>query len=131
MAFTRENQLPLLVLFSFGALFLLIRAHVYDEQSEWLRRRIGDPASISTVYLRGGTTFIAITVAASFLLTQTASSARAGRRGGIGDGLIGIWAISAVPPDGGSTRSIGVTFGSGSVVKQVWKATRPGLHGHP
>ncbi|OGO58165.1 MAG: hypothetical protein A2Z32_11195 [Chloroflexi bacterium RBG_16_69_14] len=124
MAFTRENQLSLLVLFSLAALFLLIRAHVYDEQSEWLRRRIGDPASISTVYLRGGTTFIAITVAASFLLTQTASSAPlAGAWGGLGDGLIGLSrAVSRYLPTGGSTRSIGVTFGSGSVVKQVWES---------
>ena len=75
MAITPNDQLPLLVLFSVASLFLLIRSHVFDEQSEWLRRRIGDPASISAVYLRGGTAFIAVAVAASFLLTLTAASA--------------------------------------------------------
>jgi len=49
MSFTEEDQLPLLVVFSLASLFLLIRSHVFDEQSEWLRRRIGDPASISSV----------------------------------------------------------------------------------
>jgi hypothetical protein len=43
MSFTDEDQLPLLVVFSLASLFLLIRSHVFDEQSEWLRRRIGDP----------------------------------------------------------------------------------------
>ena len=45
----RQDQLCLLVVFSLASLFLLIRAHVFEEQSEWLRRRIGDPASIATV----------------------------------------------------------------------------------
>ena len=44
---TINDQLVYLVLFSLAALFLLIRGHVLDEQSEWLRRRIGDPASIA------------------------------------------------------------------------------------
>jgi hypothetical protein len=78
MAFTREPAAAL-VLFSLASLFLLIRAHVFDEQSEWLRRRIGDPASISTVYLRGGTTFIAVTVAS--FSCSTASSAPLWRLG--------------------------------------------------
>ena len=122
MAANYVDQLVLLVLFSVAALFLLIRAHVFDEQSEWMRRRIGDPGSISTVYLRGGTGFIAVTVAAAVLLTQTASSdPLAGAWGGIGDGLISFTqSISKFLPSGGSVRSGGVSFSSTSVVSGVW-----------
>ncbi len=122
MSFTFEDQLPLLVLFSLASLFVLIRGHVFDEQSEWMRRRIGDPASISSVYLRGGTTFIAISVAAAFVLTQTASSAPlAGAWGGVQDGLIGLSrSLSKYVPTGGSTRSLGLSFGPNTVVRQEW-----------
>ena len=58
MSLTTRDQLLLLVLFSIASLLLLIRYHVLEEQAEWVRRRIGDPASISSIYLRGGTLFI-------------------------------------------------------------------------
>ena len=54
MALTTRPQLPYLVMFSVAALFLLVRFHTFDEQSDWLRRRIGDPSAISGLYLRGG-----------------------------------------------------------------------------
>jgi transglutaminase-like putative cysteine protease len=122
MSFTDEDQLPLLVVFSLASLFLLIRSHVFDEQSEWLRRRIGDPASISSVYLRGGTTFIAVTVVMAFLLTQTASSAPlAGAWSGVTDDLLNISrTISRYLPTGGATRSAGLSFGADSQVGQEW-----------
>src|SRR6185436_4676829 len=89
MALTPNDQLPYLVLYSVASLLLLIRSHVFDEQSEWVRRRIGDPASISSVYLRGGTIFIGIAVAGSILLTQTASSKPlAGAWGDFGNNLV-------------------------------------------
>ena len=72
MSLTTRDQLVLLVLFSITSLFLLIRYHVLEEQAEWLRRRIGDPASISGVYLRGGTLFITVAIGASLLLTNVA-----------------------------------------------------------
>ena len=122
MAFTDVDQLPLLVVFSLASLFLLIRTHVFDEQSEWLRRRIGDPASISSVYLRGGTSFIVVTVVGAFLLTQTASSRPlAGAWDGVGDSLLDVSrAISKYLPSGGSTRAIGLSFGADSQVRQLW-----------
>jgi transglutaminase-like putative cysteine protease len=122
MSFTDEDQLPLLVVFSLASLFLLIRSHVFDEQSEWLRRRIGDPASISSVYLRGGTTFIAVTVVMAFLLTQTASSAPlAGAWSGVSDDLLNISrTISRYLPTGGATRSAPLSFGGDSQVGQEW-----------
>ena len=124
MALTRNDQLPYLILFSLASLFLLIRAHAFDERAEWVRRRIGDPASISSVYLRGGTVFIAIAVAASFVLTQTAASKPlAGAWDGIGDGLISMSrSFSRFLPTGGSSKSFGVKFGSTSPVQSVWNS---------
>ena len=80
MGLTANDELWFLVLYSLAALFLLIRAHVFDEQSEWLRRRIGDPASISSVYLRGGTIFIVVAVVGSYLLTHDGRIRAAGGR---------------------------------------------------
>lgn len=124
MALTRNDQLLYLILFSLASLFLLIRAHAFDERAEWVRRRIGDPASISSVYLRGGTVFIAVAVVASFVLTQTAASKPlAGAWDGIGDGLISMSrSFSRFLPTGGSSKSFGVTFGSNSPVQSAWNS---------
>ena len=124
IALTRNDQLPYLILFSLASLFLLIRAHAFDERAEWVRRRIGDPASISSVYLRGGTVFIAVAVVGSYLLTQTAASKPlAGAWGGIGDGLVSISrSFSRFLPSGGSSKSFGVKFGSSSAVQSVWNS---------
>jgi len=122
MALNVNDQLPYLVLYSVASLLLLIRTHVFDEQSEWLRRRIGEPASVSAVYMRGGAAFIATAVGASVVLTQTAASAPlAGAWDGVEDGLLSISrSVSRFLPTGGSTRSIGLTFGSNTQVGQVW-----------
>ena len=128
MAITPNDELWFLVLYSLASLFLLIRSHVFDEQSEWLRRRIGDPSSISSVYLRGGTIFIGVAVAGSVLLTNTAASAPlAGAFDGFQDSLIDISrAVSRFLPTGGQTRAIGLTFGGSTQVQTVWNtATRP------
>src|SRR5215213_3453179 len=91
MSVTFNDELVFLILFSLASLFLLIRGHVFDEQSEWVRRRIGDPASISSVYLRGGTIFIGIAVAGSMLLTGTASSdPLKDAWGDVGNNLVGL-----------------------------------------
>ncbi|HEX6867537.1 MAG TPA: transglutaminase domain-containing protein [Candidatus Limnocylindrales bacterium] len=125
MAFTSNQQLPYLIVFSVASLFLLIRSHVFDEQSEWTRRRIGDPASISSVYLRGGTIFIAVAVLASAVLTQTAASAPlAGAWDGVEEGLLSVSrSISRYLPTGGSSRPVGLTFGSNMQVGQVWQTS--------
>ena len=122
MALTPPDQLPYLVLYSVASLLLLIRSHVFDEQSEWVRRRIGDPASISSVYLRGGAAFITAAVAASFVLTQTAASAPlAGAWDGVEDSLIGIsQSVSRFLPTGGSTRPLGLAFGPDTQIAQEW-----------
>jgi hypothetical protein len=126
MAITENDELALLIAFSVASLLLLIRSHVFDEQSEWLRRRIGDPATISSVYLRGGTVFIVVAVASSVLLTQTASSKPlAGAWDGLQDGLLGLSrSISRFLPTGGSSRAIGLTFGPDAQVGQLWTTSK-------
>jgi transglutaminase-like putative cysteine protease len=136
MAITPNDELWFLVLYSLASLFLLIRSHVFDEQSEWLRRRIGDPSSISSVYLRGGTIFIGVAVAGSVLLTNTAASAPlAGAFDGFQDSLINISrVVSRFLPTGGQTRAIGLTFGGSTQVQQIWNtdsATALTIHRDP
>ena len=122
MALTINDQLSYLVAYSLAALFLLIRGHVIEEQSEWLRRRIGDPASISSVYLRGGTAFVSVAVIGALVLTQTAASAPlAGAWAGMKEGLTTLSAtFSRFLPAGGANRSFGVAFGPTAAVQQVW-----------
>ncbi|HEX7950856.1 MAG TPA: transglutaminase domain-containing protein [Candidatus Limnocylindrales bacterium] len=128
MALTINDQLIYLVVYSLAALLLLIRGHVIEEQSEWLRRRIGDPASISSVYLRGGTAFVSVAVIGALLLTQTASSAPlAGAWAGMKEGLTSLSsAVSRFLPAGGANRSFGVSFGPSAAVQRVW-TTDPSL----
>lgn len=122
MALTVNDQLVYLVLFSLAALFLLIRGHVLEEQSQWVRRRIGDPASIASVYLRGGTAFIAISVMGALILTQMAASKPlAGAWDGVSDGLVVLSrSLQRFLPAGGANRSLGVSFGPSAAVQQVW-----------
>jgi transglutaminase-like putative cysteine protease len=74
MALTHD-QLWILVTFSSAGLLLLIRTHVFEEEVTWVRRRIGDPAAVSQVYLIAGAQFVIVAVLGSILLTATASSA--------------------------------------------------------
>jgi transglutaminase-like putative cysteine protease len=122
MSFTFQDQLPYLVLYSLASLFLLIRFHAFDEQTEWLRRRIGDPAAISGLYLRGGTVFIGVAVVGSLLLTNVASS----------DPLAGVWTdagarvlewargIERFLPSSGTGVSFGPSFGPTARISGVW-----------
>jgi transglutaminase-like putative cysteine protease len=122
MSLTLNDELGFLVVFTIAALFLLIRAHVFDEQTEWLRRRIGDPATISTVYLRGGSLFIVSAVVMAMLLTNAAASAPlAGAWDGVEDGLITLSrSVQRFLPTGGSTRAVGLAFGPNAQVGQIW-----------
>ncbi len=123
MALTQNDQLQLIVLFSLGALALLARSHAFDERTTWLRRRIGDPATVTGLYLRGGAIFIAVAVIGSLFLTATASSAP----------LQGLWknvpgTLASVSewaqkflPGGGESRNPGiVVFGEHSAILAKW-----------
>ena len=124
MSLTTRDQLVYLVLFSLASLFLLIRYHVLEEQAEWFRRRIGDPASISGVYLRGGTLFIAVAIGGSLLLTNVASSdPLRGAWGGLSSGLIELSrSFQKYLPTGENSRSFGADFDpSGSRISGRWQ----------
>lgn len=123
MALTRNDQLHLIVLFSLAALALLARTHAFDERTTWLRRRIGDPASVTGLYLRGGAIFIAAAVVGSLFLTATASSAP----------LQGLWKnapgtlvtvsewLQRYVPFGGSSRNPNVVvFSENSRISTSW-----------
>ena len=122
MSLTVRDQLLYLVIFSVAALFLLVRFHTFDEQSDWLRRRIGDPSAISGLYLRGGTVFIAAAVVGSLLLTNVAASAPlAGAWTDMGGRLLE-WSRAIEPflPSSGSGRSIGPSFGQNARITGSW-----------
>ena len=123
MALTSRDQLAYLVTFAGASLLLLIEMHAFDERATWIRRRIGDPGAISSLYLRGGTVFIVAAVLGSLVLTQRASSAPlAGAWEGIDDQLIEFGqTIGRVFPVGGDLRSGGgVTFGSSARILGRW-----------
>jgi transglutaminase-like putative cysteine protease len=124
MSLTDNNQLHLIVLFSIGALGLLARSHAYDERVTWLRRRIGDPATVAGLYLRGSTAFIGGAVVGSLLLTTTASSAPLqGLWRDVPASLVEFsqWLQRYVPLGGGRDFGI-VTFGDEAAIIGVWNS---------
>lgn len=123
MALTAHDQLAILVAFSVAALTLLIRSHLLEEQLTWVRRRIGDPGSVTGLYVPGGATFVVAAVLGSLVLTNLASSAP----------LQGVWTdmpqrlnaitqfVQRFAPGGGDTRGIGpVGFGPNAVTNGLW-----------
>jgi transglutaminase-like putative cysteine protease len=125
MSLTVRDQLTYLVIFSIASLFLLVRFHTLDEQADWLRRRIGDPATISALYLRGGTVFIIAAISGSLLLTNAASSAPlAGAWTDVGARVIE-WGqfLEKFLPVSRSSRSIGPTFGDTTRIGLTWNTS--------
>jgi transglutaminase-like putative cysteine protease len=123
MSLTQNDQLHLMILFTLAALMLLARSHAFDERVTWLRRKIGDPAVVTGLYLRGGAVFISAAVLGSLLLTATASSAP----------LQGLWRdvpgalvqlsqwLQRYLPLGGNSRNPGVVaFGENAAIIGVW-----------
>jgi transglutaminase-like putative cysteine protease len=123
MALTENDQLRLIVLFSIGALGLLARSHAYDERVTWLRRRIGDPATVAGLYLRGSSVFIGSAVIGSLLLTTTASSAPLqGLWRDLPENLVELtqW-LQRYLPAGGDSRDPGiVVFSDQASITGVW-----------
>lgn len=124
MALTDHNQLTLMVLFSAASLLLLIRTHVFEEELTWARRKIGDPATVGQLYLRGGAAFVTAAVLGSILLTNTAASAP----------LQGVWAdlpqhlqdvsswLQRFAPPGGDPRPLGIVgFGDDATTLGLWE----------
>lgn len=125
MSLTRNDQLHLMILFTLAALTLLARSHAYDERVTWLKRRIGDPATVSGLYLRGGALFIGGAVLGSLLLTATASSAPLqGLWRDVPGALVGVsqW-LQRYLPLGGASRDPGVVaFGESTAIIGVWSS---------
>ncbi|MDQ2964875.1 MAG: DUF3488 and transglutaminase-like domain-containing protein [Chloroflexota bacterium] len=126
MAMTANEQLPYLVFFSIASLFVLARAHAFDEQSVWIRRRIGDATAVRALYLRGGTAFIILAVFGSLVLTASASSAPlAGQWTAVGEKLVDVsqW-LQRILPFGGNPRAVGFGFGPQAVITGLWQTDR-------
>jgi Transglutaminase-like enzymes, putative cysteine proteases len=122
MSLTINDQLGFLILYSLAALFLLIRFHTMEAQAEWVRRRIGDPAAVSGVYLRGGSLFIAIAVVGSLLLTRSATSdPLAGAWDGVSGGVV-TWSrsIAKFLPGGPNSKNLGSEFGDDTQIRGFW-----------
>ncbi|HEY6057153.1 MAG TPA: transglutaminaseTgpA domain-containing protein, partial [Candidatus Limnocylindrales bacterium] len=123
MSITIKDQLPYLVVFTLAALLLLIRLHAVEERTSWLRHRIGDPATVAGLYLRGGSVFVTVAVVGALVLTGTASSAPlAGAWSDIDQRLIdfsqGIQRF--LPRGGGGSRISGVSFGPNTAITGRW-----------
>ncbi len=124
MSATLHDQIWLLVLFSLASLFLLTRLHALEEQATWIRRRIGDPTTVGSLYLRGGTLFIVTAVFAALTLT---ASARSAPLAGFWDDakplLISVsqW-LQRIIPETPDTRGLGIpTFGAQVSISGLWQ----------
>jgi transglutaminase-like putative cysteine protease len=122
MAATGNDQVRFLVIYSAASLFLLVSMHALDERTTWIRRRIGDPSTISRLYLSGGTVFIVVAVLGSVLLMDRAASAPLkGAWTGVDRWLIDLSDdLQAFLPQGGDQRPGPVSFGNQSRVSGRW-----------
>jgi transglutaminase-like putative cysteine protease len=123
MSATIHDQIWFLVLFSMAGLFLLTRLHALDERATWIRRRIGDPSVVGSLYLRGGTVFIMIAIFGSLALTATARSAPlAGFWDDARPALVDIsqW-LQRIIPAAPDSRPLGVpSFGQQVTIGGTW-----------
>ncbi len=123
MALTRRDQLGWLVMYAAASLLLLVQMHAFDERGTWARRRIGDPSSMTAMYLRGGAIFIAVAMAGALLLTSRAASAPLARLwSGLDTQLVQIGeALGRFFPVGGDLKGGGgVAFGSSARIAGQW-----------
>ncbi|HET7031262.1 MAG TPA: transglutaminaseTgpA domain-containing protein [Candidatus Limnocylindrales bacterium] len=123
MSSTLNDQLGFLVIFSIAALSLLTRLHALDERATWIRRRIGDPSTVGSLYLRGGTIFIAAAVFGALTLT---ASARSQPLAGFWDDArpmlvdISQW-LQRIIPANPNSRNVGIpTFGAQVTIGGTW-----------
>lgn len=122
---TLDDHIAYLIVFSLAALLLLVRFHTLDEQADWVRRRIGDPATIAGLYLRGGTIFIVAAVVGALVLTTLASSAPLAGMWTNMNGRLIEWsrAIERFLPASGNTPSLGPSFGSSATIRGFWTSS--------
>jgi hypothetical protein len=75
MSITINDQLPHLVIFMAAALLLVVRTSLFGQLEQWRARRIADSGYASQLFLRSGTTFVAVAIISSLVLAANASSA--------------------------------------------------------
>jgi transglutaminase-like putative cysteine protease len=123
IALTSNDQLTFLIIFSIAALGVLARAHAFEEQATWLRRRIGDAGAVRSIYLRGGTVFITAAVLGSLALTASASSdPLAGAWDDVTDRIVEVsQGIQRWLPFGGNNRPVAFGFGDRAVISGKWQ----------
>ncbi len=125
MSITPNDQLEILIVYTAAALLLLARLHALDERASWLRRRIGDPGTVASLYMRGGTTFVTLAVIGALFLTGTASSAPlANAWTDVGQKFVDfVQPFERFLPRGGpGTRITGVSFGPSTTIVGKWVA---------
>ena len=125
MSVTNNEQLGYLVMYSVASMILLIRSHAFEERTEWVRRRIGDPSAISSIYLRGGALFIALAVTGSLLLTFSAtSSPLAGAWDGVSSQVLAATrSFGKFLPGGPNTKNFDADFGQDTQIRGYWAGT--------
>jgi len=126
MSATLNDQIWFLVIFSAASLFLLTRLHALEERATWLRRRIGDPAVVTSLYLRGGTVFVLIAVFFALALTASARSAPlAGYWDNVKPWLVDVSQfLQRIVPAAPNNRSIGVpAFGAQVSIGGLWSTS--------
>lgn len=120
---TGHDQLVYLEVYAAAALLLLIRSHVFEEELTWTRRKIGDPAAVSGLYLNGGALFVTLTLIGAIVLTTFASSAPlAGVFQDLPSRLqaVSAWLQRFAPPGGDFAGIGGVYFGNNAVTTGLW-----------
>jgi transglutaminase-like putative cysteine protease len=125
MAMTANDQLGYLVVFTIAALCVLARSHAFDEETTWVRRRIGDASAVRSLYLRGGAVFIVTAIFGSLVLTASASSAPlSGMWHGVDRTLIDLGReIQRLLPVGGNSRPVGFGFGDRAAITGIWESS--------
>lgn len=122
MAVTVNDQLGYLVIFSVAALCVLARTHAFEEETTWVRRRIGDGSAVRSIYLRGGAAFIVLAVFGSLVLTASASSAPLATIWRGSERTLIEWSqeLQRYLPFGGASRPLGFGFGRTAQVGGQW-----------
>ena len=126
MSITARVQYPYLIVLSIAAMLLLVRLNLALQQQGWRRRHIGDGGDVSSLFLRGGVIFVAVTLVGAVVLAASASSAPlANVWRNMDDQLVSLTlAVNRfVGGVTGSTKQAGGLFGQAETIRGVWQST--------
>jgi transglutaminase-like putative cysteine protease len=127
MSVTIRVQYIHLIVFAALAMLLLVRMNLHEQRDGWRRRRIGDAGYVSGLFMRGGLTFVSLTLVGAILLAATASSAPlANAWRNLDDQLLSLgtelnrWAGGVT----GAARGPSGLFTSSQTIRGVWESSR-------